>query len=139
MRSPEKEWSVGQSYLLTGPITCDGRQSELPSPPERNNRARIRVTQLFPADAQPLILRRMPATLLSPARPSRRPQPGRISASGRARDVLDFIAARSTRYHVSYPFPVDDQFVAHLHLPADGLSRSEADRLKLYVDALVTD
>lgn len=38
---------------------------------------------------------------------------------------------------LSFPFPLDDGGMANLDLPARGLTRGEADRLKEYVDSLV--
>ena len=40
---------------------------------------------------------------------------------------------------VSFPFPLDDGGMANLDLPARGLTRGEADRLKRYVDTLVIE
>lgn len=41
------------------------------------------------------------------------------------------------RREIAYPFPFDD-FVCKLWLPADGLTRDEADRIKEYIESLVT-
>lgn len=38
---------------------------------------------------------------------------------------------------VAMPFPLDDGGMANLDLPARGLTRGEAERLKVYVDSLV--
>jgi len=45
---------------------------------------------------------------------------------------------QSHRYLIAYPFPLDDGQIAKLQLPAGGLFESEAQRLRRFVDSLVT-
>ena len=64
----------------------------------------------------------------------------RVACSGRARDVLDYIEQDLDRRDlVTYPFPLHERGMGYLRLPSDGLYRQEAERLKAYIDALVTE
>lgn len=40
---------------------------------------------------------------------------------------------------IVYPFPLSDGTIIELHLPAEGLSGQDAERLKEYIATLVTD
>lgn len=40
---------------------------------------------------------------------------------------------------LDYPFPLDRGYLAHLRLPADGLTTQDAERLHEAIDSLVTD